>query len=57
MSLEDRRDVLALLEVQVTVQVEEYHITGVFRELDLPAEPVPPGTKILHSHGPPARAG
>ena len=42
---------MALLDVRVTVQPEGYHITGMLRELEIPAEPGPTETKVLHSHG------
>jgi hypothetical protein len=54
MTLDERRDALALLDVRVTVQASGgLHITGTVCELDIPAEPDDRDTKILHSHSPP----
>ena len=56
MSLDEQAEVLALLDVGVQVQPDgRLEITGTVRDLDLPAEPDTTGTKVLHSHGPPAR--
>ncbi len=57
MTLDERRDVLALLDVRVQLTEEGFHVTGTVCELDLPAEPGPTETKVLHSHGPPSGPG
>jgi hypothetical protein len=54
---ENLRDMLALLEVRVELTEDGLRVTGTVCELEIPVEPAPPGTKVLHSHGPPARAG
>ena len=57
MTLDERRDVLALLEVRVQITEEGFHVTGTVCELELPVEPGPAETKVLHSHGPPVWPG